>query len=67
MTDKTEGLVKVYQAAAMMGVTYQAIYKLIDRGRIDVVKVGWQKFIPIQEVTDRIRYKSEREVIRIDP
>jgi len=67
MTIRTEGLLRVPQAAAMLGVSYQAIWHMVQGGTIDVVEVGSKKHIPIQEITDRIRLKSDREVIRIDP
>jgi len=67
MTDRTEGLLTVPQAAAMLGATYQATHRLVQRRRLDVVQIGTKKYVPVREIADRIRARQLREVVRINP
>lgn len=57
-------LVSITQAARMLGITRQAVFELIQRGRIPATKVGFSYVLTHQDVLIYEQQKAAREATR---
>ena len=54
----TDDLMSIGRAAKVLGISRMTLYRWIDAGKVDTIKLGGILFIPVSEVNERLEKKK---------